>query len=125
VRGRWCQHPSRRQVSPKVASVGFENAGLWPAAVERCWLLGSYRVPVRSEREAVLARLAGVIDDRDFAHPCRVAVDGVTASGKTTLADQLSTHVERLGRPVIRLSMDGFHHPQARRYKQGRTSAIG
>lgn len=58
-------------------------------------------------------------------HPLRVAIDGVTASGKTTLADEIKDELERLGRPAIRLSMDGFHHPRVRRYQQGRNSARG
>ncbi|KAA5803858.1 uridylate kinase [Alkalicaulis satelles] len=58
-------------------------------------------------------------------HTARVAVDGRTAAGKTTLADALGAAVQALGRPVIRAGLDGFHHPRARRYRQGRFSARG
>ena len=39
--------------------------------------------------------------------PVRVAVDGRTASGKTTFADELATAVEQARRPVIRAQIDG------------------
>lgn len=55
----------------------------------------------------------------------RVAVDGITAAGKTTFAQRLADGVQERGRPVIRVSMDGFHHPRAVRYQQGRGSADG
>ena len=47
--------------------------------------------------------------------PIRVAVDGRTASGKTTFADELATAVEQAGRPVIRAQSDGFHRPKVER----------
>lgn len=55
----------------------------------------------------------------------RVAVDGRTASGKTTFANELAVAIEELGRPVIRASIDGFHRPKADRYRRGRLSAEG
>ena len=58
-------------------------------------------------------------------HPVRVAIDGRTASGKTTFADGLATELEASGRPLIRASIDGFHRPAAVRYRQGRLSADG
>lgn len=54
-----------------------------------------------------------------------MAVDGVTAAGKTTLANELADCLRDGGRRTVRLSMDGFHHPRARRYLQGRDSASG
>lgn len=76
-------------------------------------------------RGQAVARLAQWVAGRRFGHPMRVAVDGVTASGKSTLARELASAVSELGRPVIQVSMDGFHHPRARRHRQGRESAIG
>jgi uridine kinase len=76
-------------------------------------------------RAAVVSRVAERLARRCLTHPTRVAVDGVTASGKSTLARELTSAVEALARPVIHLSMDGFHHPRARRHRQGRDSAIG
>jgi uridine kinase len=75
-------------------------------------------------REAV-GRLAQWIADLRLEHPTRVAIDGVTASGKSTLARELAAPVSELGRPVIHVSMDGFHHPRAWRHRQGRESARG
>ena len=58
-------------------------------------------------------------------HPVRVAVDGRTASGKTTFADTLAATMRRLGRRVIRTSVDGFHRPRVERHRQGRLSPDG
>lgn len=58
-------------------------------------------------------------------HPARIAVDGRTASGKTTFADALASVIERSGRHTIRASIDGFHHPKAVRHRRGRLSADG
>ncbi|MDV6271188.1 uridine kinase [Rhodococcus globerulus] len=58
-------------------------------------------------------------------HPLRVAVDGITAAGKTTFAAEITAALRTRGRTVIDVSMDGFHHPRAHRYRQGRDSARG
>jgi uridine kinase len=58
-------------------------------------------------------------------HPVRVAIDGVDAAGKSTLADELVAPLERLGRPVIRASIDGFHNPAAVRYRRAESSGEG
>jgi uridine kinase len=58
-------------------------------------------------------------------HPTRVAVDGVDAAGKTTLADELAALRMQHGRPVIRASIDGFHRPRVERYRQGANSPEG
>lgn len=71
--------------------------------------------------EAVGKHIAKV----QLARPVRVGIDGRTASGKTTLADRLALLLKRHGRPVIRASIDDFHHPAAVRYRQGRLSADG
>lgn len=65
------------------------------------------------------------IDGLGLGRPMRVAVDGITAVGKTTFADVVAEEVGRSGRSVIRVSMDGFHHRRAVRYRQGRGSAVG
>lgn len=54
----------------------------------------------------------------------RVAVDGGSATGKTTFADALAARVAP-NRPVVRTSVDRFHRPRAERYRQGPTSARG
>ena len=48
---------------------------------------------------------------RELPEPWRVAVDGVTAAGKTTVADDLA---RRLG--AGRLSIDDFHRPPPHEY---------
>lgn len=58
-------------------------------------------------------------------HPVRVAIDGVDGAGKTTLADELAEPIRRLGRPVIRATIDRFHNPRNVRYRQGRHSPDG
>lgn len=55
----------------------------------------------------------------------RVGIDGVDASGKTTLADELVHPLEQRGRQVIRASIDGFHRPRAERYRLGADSPKG
>lgn len=69
----------------------------------------------------IAARLVGLADGSTL----RVAVDGRTASGKTTFANELALSIEELGRPVIRSSIDGFHRPKSDRYRRGRLSAEG
>ncbi len=70
-------------------------------------------------RDELLNILAGEIAAIEPGHTVRVALDGPTAAGKTVLADELVGPIERLGRPVIRASIDGFHHPKAHRYRRG------
>ena len=78
-----------------------------------------------ASRTKIIGRIADHLVARDPGHPLRVAVDGISAAGKTTLADEIAVAVQARGRPVVRLSMDDFHHTRARRHRQGRTSACG
>jgi len=77
------------------------------------------------ERTALLEVLAERITGVVRPHPIRVAVDGVDGVGKTTLADELVDPIRRRGLPVIRASIDGFHHPRRVRYRRGRSSPEG
>ncbi len=52
-----------------------------------------------------------------------VAIDGVDTSGKTSLANELSNVI--CDRPVVRMSLDGFHNPEATRTQKGPLSPIG
>ena len=79
----------------------------------------------QSLRAALLSRLAELISNLEFSRPVRVAIDGRTASGKTTFANELAAEIARSGRAVIRTSIDGFHMPKAARYARGRHSAEG
>jgi uridine kinase len=76
-------------------------------------------------RAAVIVQVAGIICARAPGHPVRVAVDGITSSGKTTFASEIAEAVSARGRPVARVSMDGYHHRRAHRHRQGRLSADG
>ena len=77
------------------------------------------------KRSELIQMLASKVAGVRRAHPVRVAIDGVDAAGKTTLADELADAIGRLGRPVIRASVDGFHNPQDVRYRLGRHSPDG
>lgn len=77
------------------------------------------------DRSSVLKELATLISQVELAHPVRVAIDGVDAAGKTTLADELVPHIESKNRPVIRASIDGFHNPASIRQARGKLSPEG
>jgi len=76
-------------------------------------------------RQKVLEETAKRIHKINLHHPIRVGIDGVSASGKTTFADDLATYLEALGRNVIRASIDGFHNTPQVRYQQGKYSING
>jgi uridine kinase len=58
-------------------------------------------------------------------HPVRVAIDGNTASGKSTFSALLADALRGSGRQIICASIDGFHRPSAQRYRRGRFSPEG
>ncbi|MBE5105890.1 AAA family ATPase [Bacillus thuringiensis] len=73
-------------------------------------------------------RIKEIIDyilTSNLAHPIRVGVSGITASGKTTFANELAEEMKKCGVPVTRASIDDFHNPRAIRYAQGKESARG
>jgi uridine kinase len=73
----------------------------------------------------MLDQLAHRLIALQLQHPVRVAIDGVDAAGKTSLADELAATLRQRGRQVIRASIDGFHRPRAQRYWRGATSPEG
>lgn len=77
------------------------------------------------KREELIDELAAQIAAMTRPHPVRVAIDGVDAAGKTTLADELVPAVTARGRAVIRASIDGFHNPAAIRKRRGALSPEG
>src|SRR5215469_16372168 len=79
----------------------------------------------QNDRLKVIDQLSDAIIRLTDSKPVRVAIDGRTASGKTTFADELAMSIKRHGRAVIRTSIDGFHRPKAERYARGRFSAEG
>ncbi|WP_350273977.1 uridine kinase [Kribbella sp. HUAS MG21] len=61
------------------------------------------------DRAEVLGELADEVLRVARAHPVRIGVDGCSAAGKTTLADELAQVVrERCGREVVRAGLDYF-----------------
>jgi uridine kinase len=78
-----------------------------------------------TDRERLIQELASQIARLERPHPLRVAIDGVDAAGKTTLADELAPAISGFGRPVIRASIDGFHNPAAVRRQRGPLSPEG
>ncbi|HDX9652868.1 TPA: hypothetical protein ROY23_003355 [Bacillus wiedmannii] len=61
----------------------------------------------------------------NVTHPTRVGVSGITASGKTTFANELAEEIKERGVRVTRASIDDFHNPRSVRYAQGKGSARG
>jgi len=79
----------------------------------------------RMKRDSMLNQLAAVIQQVPCPHPLRMAIDGVDASGKTTLADELAEALQGSDREIIRASVDSFHHPKHVRRRQGSLSPQG
>jgi uridine kinase len=76
-------------------------------------------------RHTALAAIAEFVAAVDRPHPVRVAIDGRTSSGKTTVAAELAHELDRIGRATIGTSIDGFHRPRRDRYARGRHSPEG
>jgi uridine kinase len=77
------------------------------------------------KRSQMVNSLAARILQIERPHPIRIAIDGVDAAGKTTLAEELAASLKAHGRPVIRASIDGFHNPARVRYERGKNSPEG
>lgn len=78
-----------------------------------------------SSRKDLINEVAQVINSIDLPHPVRVGIDGAGNAGKTTFADELVEPLEKLGRTVIRATIDGFHNPPEVRRRQGKYSPQG
>jgi uridine kinase len=80
-------------------------------------------VPATSE---LIADVAARVCDL-AVHRLRVVVDGLTAAGKTTFADELAVAIRRDGRSTPRASLDDFKQPWRHARQQGydRTSGEG
>lgn len=86
------------------------------------WLVGRRLDSVVSGRDGrgeVLGRLVTLVEQRSKHGTLRVAIDGVDAAGKTTLADEWAGLLEVAGVPVLRASIDGFHRPASARHLRG------
>jgi len=77
-----------------------------------------------SSVEQLAAELASGIP-APAGRPVRVAIDGMTGVGKTTLRGLIARELRASGREVVEASGDDFHHQREHRYRQGRGSARG
>ncbi len=80
---------------------------------------------MHTARQQVLHSLSTRLIDRTWSRPLRVAIDGRTASGKTTLSKELRTLLEDIGQKVYLAAIDDFHNPREIRYRQGKMSGKG
>jgi len=76
-------------------------------------------------RQKLIEEIADIINQINLPHPVRVAIDGGGAAGKTTFANELVKPLEKLGRNVIRATIDGFHNPPEIRRRKGKYSPEG
>ncbi|MSQ61420.1 MAG: hypothetical protein EXR43_02415 [Dehalococcoidia bacterium] len=74
---------------------------------------------LRLPRARTLEYIAAFVTAVERPHPTRLAIDGWSAAGKTTLTDDLAGVLLQHKRPVIRASVDDFHRPTAERYARG------
>lgn len=81
--------------------------------------------PLEMRRDEFLDELSRRVVQVRPGEVALVAIDGVDGAGKTTLARELSARVEGLGRPIVAISIDAFHHPAEIRYQRGRESGEG
>jgi uridine kinase len=92
--------------------------------------VSTWRQPVppsaSAERSALIAETATQIASLGPGR-LRVAVDGLTAAGKTSFGHELATALRERGRPVMRASLDDFKHPwhHAREHGYDRLSGEG
>lgn len=75
-----------------------------------------------SGRKGFLDALANKVLEVKRPHPVRVGIDGVDASGKTTLANRLAHILALRGESIIRASIDSFHNTKSHRYRRGELS---
>lgn len=57
--------------------------------------------------------------------PIRLAINGIEGTGKTFFAKELVAYLIGQKMNAIQVSIDGYHHTRAIRYRQGRDSAKG
>ena len=79
----------------------FESVSTWRQPVPE---------PASAERAVLVAAVAAEVVRRG-AGRLRVAVDGRTASGKTSFAHELAAALRGSGRPTLRASLDDFKRP--------------
>jgi uridine kinase len=75
-------------------------------------------------RAAVLAVVARAVDACGEQR-LRIAIDGRTAAGKTSLGHELAQRIAHRGRPVFRASLDDFKRPWSEAHLYDRVSGEG
>ena len=93
---------------------GWRPAGRLPPAAAATAANGPYA--------SLVERVAALIEHLRVGRRALVAVDGPDAAGKTTFARDLA---DRLARPALSASIDGWHHPREMRLRRGHESAEG
>jgi len=80
--------------------------------------------PASPERAAVIDRIVELIHARGMRRQ-RVAIDGLTAAGKTSLGHELARRIAEQGRPALRATLDDFKRPWAEAHRYDRVSGEG
>jgi len=81
---------------------------------------------VTAERTWLIERLGAAVSEHSPASQVTlVALTGVTACGKTTMASELTAALTQIGRHCVNIDVDGFHNPREIRHRRGRESAEG
>lgn len=71
-------------------------------------------------RAKVVAQLWREIEQVSPATRILIALDGFDGAGKTHLSAEIADHAEAMGgRPLVRVSIDGFHHSREARRRAG------
>jgi uridine kinase len=76
------------------------------------------------ERAEVIERVVGLIEDQG-SQRLRIAIDGLTAAGKTSFGHELARELARRGRPVARACLDDFKRPWSEAHLYDRESGEG
>jgi uridine kinase len=74
-------------------------------------------------KEKLFKYLSYLLENYQTDSQILVGIDGVDTAGKTLLANELTNLIHN--RPVIRLSIDGFHNSRKIRYQKGDLSPNG
>jgi uridine kinase len=76
-------------------------------------------------RGEVIRQIADAIERLQVDGPKRVAIDGLSATGKTTLANDIGVELSTRGCPVLRASLDDFKRPWSESHLYDRVSGDG
>lgn len=77
-------------------------------------------------RESLLNVISENILKIEKETPVLIGINGVDASGKTFFADELANNIsEKTNRHIVKISIDGFHNTEEKRYEKGRNSPEG